>query len=350
MPDFQKTIELIKNGLLEPRATWQSYAAENRGWQETALLLTLPLIIASFVLAAVLSLIFGGYGRVGMGMGVGGWLLSLVMALVAIAIASYIFSFLAGVFKGRHDFDKGLAALSLAAIPAYLGNIVAVVPFIGWIVSLALAIVSLVFLYKNIPLFLEVPDDKRVFHYISSLVASFIVMLILGAILGAGGMISTENPATMPGQSPGQTGMLGGVERYAQVMEEANQHQYEPPADGKITDAQMNRYLEMKRRTAEFRDEQAAHLAKLEEKYQDKEPGIADIGELSGGLGSVLGTISAEMEVVVTGDGNWAEHQWITEQLRIARVQKDLNESVKHNYALYQAHEDELKKLSAGTL
>ncbi|MDZ7840169.1 MAG: Yip1 family protein [Gammaproteobacteria bacterium] len=344
MLDFQKTIELIKNGLLEPRATWQSYAAENRGWQDTALLLTLPLIIASFVLAAVLSLIFGGYGRLGMGMGVGGWLVSLVMALVAIAVVSFIFSFLAGLFKGRHDFDKGLAALSLAAIPAYLGNIIAVVPYIGWIVSLALAIVSFVFLYKNIPLFLEVPDDKRVLHYIASLVASFIVMLILGSILGAGSMISTENPTSMPGQ----TGMLGGAERYARVMEEANQHQYEPPADGKITDAQMNRYLEMKRKTAEIRGEQTAHLAELQAKYEDKEPGIADIGELSGGLGSMLGTISAEMEVVVTGEGNWAEHQWITEQLRVARVQKDLDEAVAHNYALYQAHEDELKKLSAG--
>jgi hypothetical protein len=48
------------------------------------------------------------------------------------------------------------------------------------------------------------------------------------------------------------------------------------------------------------------------------------------------------MEVVKTGDGNWAEHQWVRDALRTAWIQKDLNEAVAHNYALYQQHEDEL--------
>lgn len=347
MPDIQKTLALIKDGLLEPRATWQSYLAENRSWQETALLLTLPLILASVVLAGLLSLILGGRVGYGAGMGFGAWLIGLVMAVVGIAIAAFIFSFLAGVFKGTHDFNKGLAALSLAAIPGYLGNIIGVVPYIGWIVSFALAIVSLVFLYKIIPLYLEVPDDKRVLHYITSLVATFIAMLILGTLLGAGGVMSTQDPVSMSGQQPAQTGMFGGVERYARLMEEAEQHQYDPPSDGRISEAQMNRYMEVMRKTAEIRGEQSRRMAELAKKYEDKEPGITDLADLSSGFGSVLGTFSAEMEVVMTGEGNWAEHQWVSEQLRVARIQKDLNEAVKHNYALYQAHEDELKELSA---
>lgn len=347
MPDIQKTIDLIKNGLLEPSATWQSYLAENRAWQDTAVLLTLPLILVSFVLAGLLSLIFGGYGAFGTGMGFAGWLVSLVMALAGIAIAAFIFSYLAGLFKGRHDFNKGLAALSLAAIPGYLGNIVGVVPYIGWLVSLALGIVSLVFLYRIIPSYLEVPAEKRVLHYIASLVATFIVMLILGTILGAGGMMSSQHAVSMPDQQSEATGMFGGIERYARLMERAEQHEYDPPADGRVSDEQMNRYMEVMRKTAEIRSERSEDIARLQEKYEDKEPGITDLADLSGGLGSVLGTFSAEMEIVVTGEGNWAEHQWVAEQLRIARVQKDLNDAVKHNYALYRAHEDELKELSA---
>lgn len=347
MPDIQKTIELIKNGLLEPRATWQSYADENRGWQDTAVLLTLPLILVSYILAGLLSLIFGGYGTFGTRPGIGGWLLGLIMAVIGIAVAAFIFSYLAGVFKGRHDFSKGLAALSLAAIPGYLGSIVGVVPFIGWIVSLALAIVSLVFLYKIIPLYLAVPDDKRVLHYVTSLVACFIVMLILAAILGTGGAMSTQQAASLSDRQSAETGMLGGIGRYANLTEEAEAHRYDPPSDGRISDSQMSKYLETMRKAAEIRDEQSARMAQLQEKYEDKEPGIGDLADLSGGLGSVLGAFSAEMEVVVTGEGNWAEHQWIKEQLRVARVQKDLNDAVKHNYELYQAHEDELKKLSA---
>lgn len=347
MPDIQKTIELIKNGLLEPRATWQAYADENRGWQDTAVLLTLPLILVSYILAGVLSLIFGGYGAFGVRAGFGGWLVGLVMAVIGVAIAAFIFSYLAGVFKGRHDFSKGLAAVSLAAIPGYLGSIVGVVPFIGWIISLALSIVSLVFLYKIIPLYLAVPDDKRVLHYVVSLVACFIVMLILAAMLGTGGMMSMQHAASMPDREPAQTGMFGGVERYARLMEQAEAHRFDPPSDGRISDSQMSRYLEVMHKTAEVREEQSAHVAQLAKKYEDKEAGAADIADISGGLGSVLGAFSAEMEVVVTGEGNWAEHQWVKEQLRVARVQKDLNEAVKHNYDLYLAHEDELKELSA---
>lgn len=347
MPDFQKTIELIKNGLLEPRETWRAYAAEDRDWQSTAVLLTLPLIIASFVLAGVLSLMFGGYGAYGPGTGFGAWLISLVMAVVGIAIAAFIFSYLAGVFQGRHDFNKGLAALSLAAVPGYLGNIVGVVPYIGWLVSLVLGVVSLVFLYQIIPLYLQVPDNKRVLHYVCSLVATFIVMLILGTVLGFGGMMSAQQTASMPTQQPSQTGTFGGIERYARLMEQAQQHQYEPPSNGKISESQMGRYLEVMRKTAEIRDEQIANMERLQEKYQDTEPGVGDLADISSSVGSVLGAFNAEMEVVVTGEGNWAEHQWIKEQLRTARIQKDLNEAVKHNYELYQAHRDELRELSA---
>lgn len=347
MPDFNKTLDLIKNGLLEPRATWQSYAAENRSWQDTAMLLTAPLILGSFILAGLLSLIFGSRGAFGAGAGLGGWIVGLVMAFVGVAVASFIFSYLAGLFKGRHDFNRGLAALSLAAIPGYLGNIIGVVPFIGWLVSLALGIVSLVFLYKIIPLYLDVPQEKRVLHFIASLVACFIVMLILGAVLGAGGMMDSRSAASLTDQQSSQTGMLGGIERYARLMEQAGEQQYEPPADGKISEQQMARYMEVMRKAAEVRDEQMADVERLGEEYKDKEPGISDLVKMSGGVGSVLGAFNAEMEVVMTGDGNWAEHQWIKEQLRVARIQKDLNEAVEHNYQLYQAHREELEKLSA---
>jgi hypothetical protein len=348
MPDFQKTIELIRNGLFDPSTTWQSYAAENRGWQDTLILLTLPLIIVSLVLTGLLSLIFGGYGAFGTGMGFGGWLLSLVMALIGIFLASFIFSYLAGLFKGNHDFNKGLAALSLSAIPAYVGNIIGVVPYIGWLVSLVLVIMSLVFLYRIIPLYLDVPQEKRVVHYIASLVATFVAMMIIAAVFGFSGMMTGQQPASVTDGQPAQTGMFGGIERYGRMVEQAQQQEYDPPADGRISDEQMERYMAVMRKTAEVREEKLAHLQQLEEEYKDREPGITDIVKMSGGFGSAMGAFSAEMEVVMTGGGNWAEHQWIKEQLRIARVQKDINDAVKHNYELYQARQSELEELATG--
>lgn len=346
MIDFQKTIDLIKGGLLEPRSTWQSYLAENRGWRDTAILLTLPLLIGSFVLSGVLSLLFGGSGPLGASMGFGGWLLGLVMAVVAIAAAAFIFSYLAGLFRGGHDINKGLAAVSLAAIPAYVGNIFVAVPFIGWLVSLALGIVTLVFLYQIVPSYLEVPGDKRVLHYIASLVSCFVVMMILSTILGLGGAAPMSGEASLTEQ-PTRAGMLGGIERYARMIERAEQDSYEPPEDGRITEAQMSAYLETMRKTAETRSDQMAGVERIKEEYEDREPDVTDLPALAGGVGSVLGAFNAEMEVVITGEGNWAEHQWIKEQLRVARIQKDINDAVKHNHALYEAHRAELEELSA---
>lgn len=350
MFDINKTVDLIKGGLLDPRATWQSYAAENRSWQDTGALLTLPMIIGSWILAGILSLIFRSYSLFGMGMGFGYWVLGLIFAIIDIAVSTVIFSYLAGAFKGKNDVNKGLAALSLAAVPGYAGNVVAPIPFIGWIIALALWIVTLVYIYQIIPLYLEVPQDKRAVHYVVSVVASIVVIFIIAAVLGAAGfspMHRGMSGMAVTGQTPVQVGMLGNIERYAQLSDKAARDHYDPPADGRITDAQMREYMAVMRKAAEVRNDQMARLQRLKAKYQDKQPTAGDLPSLASGIGSAVDAVNAEMEVVMTGKGNWAEHQWITEQLHTARIQKDINGAVKHNYALYQANAAELEKLSA---
>jgi hypothetical protein len=350
MFDINKTVDLIKGGLTDPRATWQSYATENRSWQDTATLLALPLIIGSWILAGILSLIFRSYSLFGMGMGFGYWLIGLVFAIIDIAVSTVIFSYLAGVFKGKNDINKGLAALSLAAVPGYAGNVVGPIPFIGWIIVLALWIVTLVFMYQIIPLYLEVPEDKRAVHYVVSIVASIVAILIIAVALRGMGLMPMHRGMSglaVTGQTPVQVGMLGDFQRYADLTEKAQQDHYDPPADGKITDAQMKEYMDVMRKAAGVRNDQMARIQRLKDKYQDKQPTATDLPTLAGGIGSALNAFDAEMEVVMTGKGNWAEHQWITEQLHTARIQKDANDAVKHNYALYQANAVELEKLSA---
>jgi len=347
MFDIKKTIDLIRGGLLEPRATWQSYLGENRGWQETAVLLTLPMIVVAFVLAGILSWIFGSMYMFGGG-GIGFWIINMIMAAVTLAAAGFIFSYLAGVFKGRHDFNKGLAAVSLAAIPAYVGTVLGTLPWIGWIISLALGIVSLVFLYQIIPSYLEVPDDKRVLHYVVSLVATFIVMMVLGALLGAGGMSGMSGMhqgVSMSDHQPAQSGVVGSIQRHARMMEQAEQDHYDPPADGKISERQMADYINVMRKASEIQSEHVARMKRLSEQYEQKDSEPVDLGAAAGSVSALMGAFNAEMEVVMTGEGNWAEHQWIKEQLRVARAQKDANEAVRHNYALYQANKDILEQL-----
>jgi hypothetical protein len=87
-------------------------------------------------------------------------------------------------------------------------------------------------------------------------------------------------------------------------------------------------------------------LKKLAEEVENKDqPSFADIAKVYQSTGSVMGLANAEMEVVKTGGGNWAEHQWVKEQLRIAIVQQDGSKAIEHNYRLYQDYQEQLDQI-----
>ncbi len=346
MFDPQKTMNLIKDGLVEPGQTWQLYLDENHDWKETATLLTGPLILTSIVLSSILGWVFSSHYMFAPRGGFWATILGLIAGVIGLFVAAFLFSYLASVFKGKHDFNKGFAALSLSAIPAYLGAVLGTLPWIGWLIAIALGITSLVFLYKIIPLYLEVPEDKHAIHYVVSLVSTFIVVFIINMILGVGAY-STGALDVKHEQISSKTthGMFGDLERQANMVDQAGKDRYEAPKDGEITDAQMATLIMNMQKVSEYRKRQEEQMKKLDEDMKDKkEFSFSDFGKLTSGISSVMATANAEMEVVKSGGGNWAEHQWVKDQLRIASIQKDLNEAVKHNYALYQKYADQLKQ------
>ncbi len=69
---------------------------------------------------------------------------------------------------------------------------------------------------------------------------------------------------------------------------------------------------------------------------------LGDIARVYKSTGNILGLANAEMEVVKTGGGNWAEHRWVKDQLRVAIVQQDGTEAIEHNFRLYQKYSQEL--------
>jgi hypothetical protein len=61
------------------------------------------------------------------------------------------------------------------------------------------------------------------------------------------------------------------------------------------------------------------------------------------GAGGFMSANNAEMEVVKSGGGNWAEHEWVKQQLRIAQIQQgEGSDANAHNYELYQEYEEQL--------
>ena len=186
MFDFNTTVRLIRGALFDPQPTWQAYLPQSNDWKQTAKDLTVPLIVGTLILSFVLSLVFSGFYVFGAGPGFGGLLIGLVIGFAGFMMTGFILAKLAGAFKGNDDFDKAFAALSLTAVPSYAGAVLGTLPWIGWLFSLGLMVYSLVLLYRIIPDYLAVPQDSRTRHFVCSLLAVFVLMLVLGSLFGIG--------------------------------------------------------------------------------------------------------------------------------------------------------------------
>ena len=347
--DLNKTVDLVKLGLTDPKAAWEKYFAEDVSWQETAWLLTGPLIAANAILVATFSALFGGFLQ-----GAGFWnvlISSLLGAVVGVLVSAAVFSFLAGKFGGQSNFSRAFAALSLAWVPAFLGGIVAaIIPFIGGLVALAGFILSLVYLYRLLPQALAVPDARRVLHFILGLVAILIINMVIGGVLGVGRMAEHRAPAVgdlSPGYSgqntPRGSGMIGAMQRQGELMETAGKHRYEPPANGKISRDQVAAYLDVQRKATKVQLRFQDDLKDMEDSMgEDQQPGLASLSKLGASLGGAFSAQNAEMELVITGGGNWAEYNWVKEQLQAAMLHEgEGNAAIVHNYKLYQPYIDE---------
>jgi hypothetical protein len=139
------------------------------------------------------------------------------------------------------------------------------------------------------------------------------------------------------------SGMFGGVMRQAELMAEAEEDRYTPPSDGRVSEDQVRSFIRVMERSAEMQEEKGERLREIAERAEKEENvSISDFTQMMGGMTDVAGLQTAEIEVVKSAGGNWAEHQWVRESLRTAWIQKDLNDTVAHNYALYQKYEDQL--------
>ncbi len=102
-----------------------------------------------------------------------------------------------------------------------------------------------------------------------------------------------------------------------EVMEEAGKAEYDPPADGRLSEAQVEQYIEIQKRAGKIR--QVAQK-KLEEKEQEGEGGEADsvwsqvrnMGDAMQGFGDVM---TAEIRAAQEMGHNPAEYQWVRQQV-----------------------------------
>lgn len=352
MFDIDATIKWILAVLKTPDDVAPGYKAISAPFLQTFLQIVLPAFVGSYLIGGILGWMLGGSSGPG-GLSFMAFVMGLLFGLGWTFVVAFVFDFFAGTFGGVKNYDHAYATVGLAIVPACAGTIVGALPWIGWLLSIAASIYSLVLAWRFIPVFLAVPEDSRVKHYAASvgtlLVAGLIVGIIWTTVFAAASVTSavlsgndTEDASETVenifenGQS---TGVLGGMERSGQLLEQAEQDVYEPPDDGELTEEQVEAYISTLTKTKALRERIAKKYEEFDEE-KGKEPSLTDI---FGGIGDMTRAGSAEVEVVKTAGGNWKEHLWVKNAIETARVQQDINDAVAHNYALFLQYQEEIE-------
>jgi len=127
------------------------------------------------------------------------------------------------------------------------------------------------------------------------------------------------------------------------LMAAAEDDEYEPPSNGRLKKDQVREFIRVMQRTEELQQQKTARLQELAEKADnDEQVSFKDLGSMMSGMTEAAGLQTSEIEVVKSAGGNWAEHQWVRASLRTAWIQKDINDTVAHNFELYEEFEEEL--------
>jgi Yip1 domain len=352
MFDIDATIKWISAVLKTPAEVAPQYKAISAPFLQTFLQIVLPAFVGSYLIGGMLGWLLGSSSGPG-GLSFMAFVMGLLFGLGWTFVVAFVFDFFAGTFGGVKNYDHAYATVGLAIVPACAGAILGPLPWIGWLLSIAASIYSLVLAWRFIPEFLAVPEDSRVKHYAASVgtlfVAGFIVMIMWGMVFTAASVTSavlsggdTEDSAEAVEnifENGKSTGVLGGMERSGQLLEQAEQDVYEPPDDGELTEEQVETYISTLKKTKALRERIAKKYEEFDEE-EGKEPSLTDI---FGGIGDMTRAGSAEVEVVKTAGGNWKEHLWVKNAIETARVQQDINDAVAHNYALFQQYQEDIE-------
>jgi uncharacterized protein YneF (UPF0154 family) len=364
----------LQRAILKPEPLWEEEVAHAQAWDQFYKSTVLPVIAVAALLSAVLFKIFGyhlpmiGIVRpsvTDMLLQIAG---AIVMYSISLLVLGWIAAWLAGMMGGKNDFNRAVSMLFWISVPSFLGQILGTLPMVGWVISLGMGLYSLVLLYRAIPVFMDVSVTDRVKHFIFFLIASFVVSILLGTTLGRiftpRDMLQSIRPdVIVPPQTEKSTKALphkstskssdNPVEDYMEsmakgdynkdVIEKAKQDQFTPPADGRLTKAQVEHFLTLAKKVKIVEKEQAQ---KLKEKYDKKEQSDEfSITDVFNGFKDFTSLATLEMKVVKENGGNWAEYTWVKDRVREAYYTPSLSPTTEYNAKFLKGHEDLLKKI-----
>jgi hypothetical protein len=165
--------------ILKPRETWLEIKSEQIPvrtlFAAYASIIAIVPAAAGFIKMSLLgTTVLGIHFRVPFVSGLIHACFSYVLGLAGLFIMSFVIHSLAPSFDSRKDLDSAAKLAVFSITPAWIGEILVMVPHLGFIRFL-IALYSLVLLYLGLPVLLDTPGDKFMMYFIVILLISFVI-------------------------------------------------------------------------------------------------------------------------------------------------------------------------------
>jgi len=181
-------ITRVKEILTAPKKEWAVIAGEHAPHAKvfTGYILSLSLIpaIAAFI----------GYGLLGysvldlhvhsMSWGIRQAIVQWVAMVGGVYLTAYIINFLADTFGAKKDFDQAFSLVAYSYTPMLVAGIFYILPSLSILAALA-GLYGLYILYLGMQPMMKAPAEKNTGYFVASLIATFVVAVVIGAVLSA---------------------------------------------------------------------------------------------------------------------------------------------------------------------
>lgn len=110
-------------------------------------------------------------------------IISYLVTLASFYISAFIINELSQTFKSTKSLINALKLVGYAATASMVGQLLAFLPGIGWLLSLAGSVYSIYLFYLGLPVFMDTPQEKTIVYMVVAFLVSLVVYSVLAALL-----------------------------------------------------------------------------------------------------------------------------------------------------------------------
>lgn len=176
-------IERVKGILTNPRNEWTAIDAEPLNLSQVLVGYVLPLAAIGPIAMIIgwSAFGFGGLFRMSMGWIISHAILQYILTIVGIFVLAWVINALAPTFNATANMSQAIKVAVYSSTAAWVAAIFNIIPMLSWLAIIG-AIYTLYLFWIGLPILMKPPADKAATYAIVTIIACFVIFIIIGAI------------------------------------------------------------------------------------------------------------------------------------------------------------------------